>query len=119
MKGMLALPVLLALGVRVAGGPISHRAANKCLKEYRARMSDSAGGVVYWGWDITDEVFDWKRYLSHHPKNEELIGPGVGKFEVRFLNSRDHNKKQPICDFVVHRTDGTAARLHPSTKGPG
>ena len=82
------------------------------MKEYRARMADADGDVIEWEWDITDEGFDWKRYLSPHPKNEELIGPGVGKFEVRFLNSRDHNKKQPICDFVVHREAKGAAAEH-------
>ncbi len=43
----------------------------------------------------------------------------ITKCEIRFLNSWDHNMRQPRCDFVVHRADGTATRLHPSSKGPG
>ena len=27
--------------------------------------------------------------------------------------------QQPRCDFILHRTDGTAARFHPSSNGPG
>jgi hypothetical protein len=57
--------------------------------------------------------------LSHHPQSEELIGDGVIRFEIRFLNGWDPNMKQPRCDFVVHRANGTAARLHPSSTKPG
>ena len=43
-----------------------------------------------------------------------VIGTGVVRFEFRFVNSQDKNQKQNRCDFVVIRSDGTAARLHPS-----
>ena len=98
---------------------ISHKAANACLKNWRSWMSTPEGQVLHWSWDLTHESFDWKRYLSHHPQSEELIGNGVVEFQIQFLNSWDHNMKQPRCDFVVRRADGTAARLHPSSTGPG
>ena len=37
---------------------------------------------------------------------------------ARFLNSHDHNMKQPRFDFVAIRSDGTAARFHPGSNGP-
>ncbi len=98
---------------------ISHKAANRYFKEWRTWMSTAEDEVGIWGWDLSHEAFDWRRCLSHHPQSEELVGDGVIKFEIRFLNSWDHNMKQPRCDFVVHRADGTAARLHPSPSGPG
>ena len=36
-----------------------------------------------------------------------------------FLNSHDHNMKQPRFDFVAIRSDGTAARFHPGSNRPG
>lgn len=116
---MLVPTVVLPPGMQVGDVPISHKAANKCLKEHRTRMSDTEGKVRQSETDLTNGPFDWKCYLTHHPQSEELIGAGVCKFEVRFLNSWDHNMGQPRCDFVVHRADGTAARLHPSKNGPG
>ena len=38
---------------------------------------------------------------------------------AHFLNSHDVNMKQPRFDFVAIRSDGTAARFHPGSKGPG
>ena len=106
-------------GTRVGALGISHKAAYKCLKEYRSRTSDEHGGVRLWEHDLTHAAFDWKRYLSHHPQSDELIGAGVVKFEVRFLSTYDRNMSAPRCDFIVHRSDGTAARLHPLSAGPG
>jgi len=116
---MLQLPALLAPGTRVGDMPIRHKTANEFLKECRASMLGDDGAVVHWDRDLTYGTFDWKRYLSYHPQSQELIGTGVIKFEGRFLNSWDHNMHQPRFDFIVHRTDGTAARLHPSRNGPG
>ena len=119
MSAMLVPAALLLPGARIGETAISHKAAHKCLKECRAWMSDNEGGVRYWEWDLTDGQFDWRRYLRHHPASVELICSGVTKFEVRFLSSWDHNMQQPRCDFIVHRTDGTAARVHPSSTAPG
>ena len=38
---------------------------------------------------------------------------------AHFLNNHDVNMKQPRFDFVAIRSDGTAARFHPGSKGPG
>ena len=111
---------LLLPGSIHGDAPISHKAANQCLKNWRAWMSAEGRDIRIWDADLThDEGFDWKRYLSHHPQKELLIGTGVIKFEVRFLNGWDPNMKQHRCDFVVHRNDGTHARLHPSSSQAG
>ena len=111
---------LLLPGSIHGDAPTSHKAANQCLKNWRAWMSAEVRDIRIWEADLThDEGFDWKRYLSHHPQKELLIGTGVIKFEVRFLNGWDQNMMQQRCDFVVHRNDGTHARLHPSSSKAG
>ena len=65
--------------------PISHKAANQCLKNWHPWMSAEGRDIRIWDADLTlDERFDWKRYFSHHPQKELLTGTGVIKFEVRF-----------------------------------
>ena len=68
-------------------------------------------------------ALDWKRYVASHPQGWEIVGPGVVKFEARFVNSPEPNARQLALpapygqfrfDFCVHRVDGTCVRLHPS-----
>ena len=72
-----------------------------------------------------DEDFDWRGYVCQHPLAQEIVGPGISKFEGRFLNSLECNRHalrlpQPLgnqrFDFVALRTDGSAVRMHPSKK---
>ena len=68
-------------------------------------------------------VAGWRAYLACHAEAREIIGPGVVGFEGRFLDFLEPNRGQlnlpgrygkQRFDFVVHRMDGTACRLHPS-----
>ena len=65
----------------------------------------------------------WRHYLACHAEARRIIGPGVVGFEGRFLDFLEPNRGQlnlpgrygkQRFDFVVHRMDGTACRLHPS-----
>ena len=77
--------------------------------------------------DLTNEE-GWRNYLACHPYAREIIGEGVAGFDARFLNALEPNRDklnlpgnfgQHRFDFVVHRVDGTAVRLHPSEKQDG
>ena len=77
--------------------------------------------------DLTNEE-GWRNYLACHPHAREIIGEGVAGFDARFLNALEPNRDklnlpgnfgQHRFDFVVHRVDGTAVRLHPSEKFDG
>ena len=99
---------------------LRRKAKGKQSKQLTVKMLDDAMmGLPDKGMGVDSGPFDSKHDVSHHPQREKLIGTGVCKFEVRFVNSWDHNMKQPRCDFIVHRTCGTAARLHPSSNSPG
>ena len=111
-----AQPVLLNLSDHVPR-PMSKTAANKALKQLRA---DSAadGAITAESRDLSDgQTFDWQAYVTSRPDYEEIIGQGIWKFECRFVNARDPNwKVLPVehrFDFVAHRVDGSAVRLHP------
>ena len=79
--------------------------------------------------DLThSEAFDWRTYVCLHEDANTIVGPGVVRFEVRFLTGREPNGHRLVatlgqqwafrrCDFVVHRADGTHARLHPDGNG--
>jgi len=69
------------------------------------------------------EDFDWRDYVCNHSTAQTIVGPGIWKFEGRFVNTLEPNRKShgllgPFgvwrFDFVALRTDGTAVRLHPS-----
>ena len=72
--------------------------------------------------DLTHDA-GWRDYLACHAEARRIIGPGVVGFEGRFLDFLEPNRGQlnlpgrygkQRFDFVVHRMDGTACRLHPS-----
>ena len=59
--------------------------------------------------------FPWREYLATHPMAAELVGPGVTSFVFQEIaDTRDPNRGGlPRVDFLVHRADGSAYRLHP------
>ena len=62
-------------------------------------------------------TFPWREYLATHPMAAELVGPGVTSFVFQEIaDTRDPNRGGlPRVDFLVHRADGNAYRLHPGT----
>ena len=60
-------------------------------------------------------TFPWREYLATHPMAAELVGPGVTSFVFQEIaDTRDPNRGGlPRVDFLVHRADGSAYRLHP------
>ena len=113
------VPVLLtqeeAKEMRDRGQIMSVRKAHEKLSAVRAEMTRLRDWVT--PVDLTGCDFDWKRYLANRSDAmlEEVVGPGVTSAELRFVNTTDHNTKQHRFDFVFHRVDRLAVRLHPQT----
>ena len=68
--------------------------------------------------DLTDQVnFDWCSYLKCHLEGRAIVGHGVAKFELMFMEARrDSRTGQRRMDFVVHRVGDPTyphVRLHP------
>jgi len=68
--------------------------------------------------DLTDgRRFNWWGYLAGHYRGRDIVGHGVTKFELRFLQPDDPKTKQRPLDFIVHRMGMkdpfTHVRLHP------
>ena len=90
---------------------VSCKAANRILKKLRDR---TVGSVQ----DLSDgSVFNWRGYVAYHHQAREIIGPGIARFEFRFVNAWDPNCQQKRGDFVVRRVDNTDVRLHPGCNG--
>ena len=117
-----------------AGKEIHSKAANKYLKQFRAEASgqkphdSKITPVIVEAKDLTDRAeFEWCSYIkTNFPEKEgkQIVGKGVAKFELRFLEKIDPNVKQRRLDFIVHRIpadDDTGdfrnphVRLHPSS----
>jgi hypothetical protein len=114
------------------GSEITSKAANKTLKKFREEASgqkphDGPVPVTVEAKDLTDRAeFDWCSYLKKNFTEKEckqIVGKGVTKFELRFLQNIDPNTHQRRLDFIVHRLpadDDTPdfrhphVRLHPS-----
>lgn len=67
--------------------------------------------------DITgDESWDWRGYVCNRVPDalHQVVGQGVQRVELRFLNTIDRNMNQNRVDFVLFRIDGSGVRLHPS-----
>ena len=115
---------------RPTKGSVTSRAAHKVLDNFR---SDASGPVVdvpggrqqvsvkddMQSLDLTDGYhFDWWGYLANHPDGQKVVGQGVTKFELMFLEAVDPNHKQRRLDFIVTRVTTVAdphrhVRLHP------
>ena len=66
--------------------------------------------------DLTDGYhFDWWSYLANHPDSKKVVGQGVTKFELMFLEAVDPNHKQWRLEFIVTRVT-TAADPHPTVR---
>ena len=107
---------ILQIGDRV-NRPMSKKKAHQHLKELRAQMA-ADGRITEESRDLSDgQIVDWQAYVTSRPDHDEIIGPGIWKFECRFLEARDPNWKQLPApnrfDFIAHRVDGSAVRLHP------
>lgn len=90
------------------------KAAHAFLKHWRAT---NRGGEYT---DLTEgDAFDWMSYLGGH-RDRALIFAGGLRVETFGIRSMewlfDTNTREPRVDFVVGRTDGTTARLHPGMK---
>ena len=95
---------------------MSVRRAHNKLKELRSMYTDGQGDNTIEVLDLSHSDFPWREYLANRSDGmlAMIIGPGVIRFEFRFVNSWDKNTNQYRADFVVIRADGGAARLHPS-----
>ena len=94
-----------------------------------------------WGWKDETRLWSWHEMIAQlTPESMELVVQGpdgrssglVGCSFAMRPNSYDHGRshmikvntgeaptiKLPIWDFVVHRADGTAIRLHPEWSKP-
>jgi hypothetical protein len=115
------------------GGCVTSGAAHRVLENFRAEASGEV--VVVPGarpqvfvkddkqsLDLTDgNHFDWWGYLANHPDGQKVVGQGVTKFELMFLEAVDPNHKQRRLDFIVTRVTTVAdphphVRLHPHQK---
>ena len=109
-------PFLLAPDDRVTR-PMSKKKAHEKLAQFRGSMAAN-GRIIAESRDLSDGVdFDWKAYVTSRPDHRQVIGVGIWKFECRFLAAKDPNAKVlPVpnrFDFIAHRLDGSAVRLHP------
>ncbi|MCP4240170.1 MAG: hypothetical protein GY772_06375, partial [bacterium] len=109
------------------GTAVGRKKAHAWMVEFRRACAEASQMAV----DISDnDAYPWREYLSNHPRADELVGPGVVKFEGRFTSAMEPNRKKlalpsPLgnhrFDFFVHRVDGSSMRLHPHATrgGPG
>ena len=101
---------------------VSRRRAHGWLRQLRLQASNGEQ-VMEEAVDLTDDqAYDWRGYVANHPQCEDIVGPGIIHFEFRFINSVEHNTESqghvlPVyrADFIAHRVDGSAARVHPSS----
>ena len=122
--GRASTPALLRTFDLGPGGltriPFNRKEAHRRLKEYRKELADSGLEVK----DLTENIDFWKPYVLDHPFAEVIIGPGITRWEIRFLKTKEPNGHALLkelgaewayrrCDFIAHRVDGTCARIHP------
>ena len=93
--------------------------AHKWLSDLRARAAEAGQESV-----DCDGLFDWRAYVSCHPMAIDIIGEGIVKFEGRFLKSKEPHASKLVhhgelaahrFDFIAHRRDGSAIRMHPGS----
>jgi len=91
-----------------SGGPVGRATASLVLK--RLRVVSAKDDVC-----LTDgHILDWRAWMQHHPQRVQIIGAGITRFMWhRFRDAPDPETRGDRCDFIVHRQDGTAVRLHP------
>ena len=93
-------PVLLsqqqARERREAGSIMSVKRAHRKLAELRSNHTNEAGENTIECVDLTDSDFPWRGYLASRSDEmlSTIIDTGVVRFELRFVNSEDKNKKQ-------------------------
>jgi len=103
------------------GRRVGRKKAHMWLSDLRHQHSHQ-GKIMREAFDMTfDKAYDWQGYVANHPDCENIVGPGILHFEFRFVNAMEQNKvgvhgDLPVyrADFIAHRADGTAVRLHPS-----
>ena len=109
---------------------ITGKDANQFMQKYadcaRGPPLRAAGGVklVYEDQksvDLTDRAnLYWCGYLKCHPESRAIVGHGVAKFELMFMEARrDSRTGQRRMDFVVHRVGDPTyphVRLHPQSR---
>ena len=115
--------ILLSVEQIPQHGPMSKKIAHEHLKRLREEMS-SEGRITEYVRDLTEDLmFDWRAYVCSRADAWDIIGPGIVKFEARFLRARDPNfKKLPgglRFDFIAYHVDETAVRLHPGSSSHG
>ena len=88
-----------------------HKSARQCLNEFYRAHAD------YTGPKSLDTLFDWRAYLAAHDQGEELVRPGIVRAVIdRFEPIPDPNRRGLARrDFILHRADGTAYRVHPGS----
>ena len=87
-----------------------HNLARKALNDF--------ANSEYDGPICLDDLFPWKAYLALHAEGEMLVGPGISRAIIdQISNVKDPNRGgRPHSDFIFHRVDGSAYRVHPGSK---
>jgi len=90
-----------------SGGPVGRATATVVLKRLRAVSAED--DVC-----LTDgNTLDWRAWKQNHSQRLEIIGAGITRFKWhRFPDVPDPDTRGDRCDFIVHRQDRTAVRLH-------
>ena len=97
-------PILLsqeqALELRQSGSVMSVKRAHSKLAELRTRYTDANGENTIQNLDLSDSDFAWRCYVANRSDAmlAQVIGPGVTRFELRFLNIGD--KTQNNTDAI-------------------
>ena len=89
---------------------LGHKLARAALNKF---INDDYEGPV-----CLEALFDWRNYLALHPMGIQLVGPGITRAIIdQFEHIKDPNRgNKPRADFIFHRADGTAYRVHPGSK---
>ena len=83
--------------------------------EARQLLNRYADGEELGSTDITNTWGTWRLYIACHKSSLEIVGAGIASVSVEWIpNTRDSNRgNAKRVDFVFHRVDGSAVRLHP------
>ena len=86
--------------------------------EARALLTTLAQGEDAAPIDLQQSWPTWREYLALHKNGQDIVGPGVVKITAeRIAGTKDPNRYGRMrLDFFVHRSDGSAYRLHPGQR---
>ena len=91
--------------------------AGQLRKLARHALNDFVN-AEYEGPVCLEDMFPWEAYLALHATGAYLVGPGISRAIIdHFENIKDPNRGgRPRSEFIFHRVDGSAYRVHPGSK---